>query len=140
MSERQEDEDFDHTSRSIAVLRRFQEAFQESDPIKYGMVSTVALILGQQYPSQRNVFKFAQVAEIVLDRQVLLARPTEGFIQTPLHDPYPCPKRRDRTDVWGKVSQVESFSLGQQVESAVQIAFDPPYVSQRTTPAIRVLR
>ena len=41
----------------------------------------IVLVLGQEQPGQRDVLELAQVAEVVIGGQALLARPAESLAE-----------------------------------------------------------
>ena len=62
---------------------------------------------GQEHPGERDVLELAQVAEVVVDRQALLARPAQGLAQPPLRDPHARRHRGDGPHIREVVARVQ---------------------------------
>jgi hypothetical protein len=77
----------------------------------------VALILGDEHPHQGDVLELTQVAEVVINGEAPLTRPSQGFSSVNL--PNPPLQRRYRTHIRDGAPVIEPFRLVEQVESAV---------------------
>ena len=100
----------------------------------------LAPVLREQQPGQGDVLELAQVAELVLGGQALVARPAEGVVEPTLRDPDPGPQGRDRPHVGGEVADVDPLRVVEQVERTVQVSLGLADPGHRDPPAVRVLR
>ena len=86
------------------------------------------------------MLELAHVGQVVVGRQVPLARPGAGLGQPPLRDPHPRPQRGDRPHVRQEVADVLALGLVEQGQRAVQVPFGHRQTRHRDARAIGVLR
>ena len=82
-----QDRDLDDVPGPFSLFRRREQALQEPDRLANGH----SLGSRQKHPGQGDVLELAQVTEVVIRGQALLTCPAEGFTESALRDPDPCP-------------------------------------------------
>ena len=132
MGQRQQYEHGDEDAGATTLLGGVPEAFEQADgPL---------VALGEQEPSEGEMFVFAQVGRLVVGVEPLLDRPRGGEVQLAAAEVQPGPHRRHRLDVREVVAVVDPLGLDQQGERGVEIALDLAEPGQHHPRPVRVLR
>ena len=93
-------------------------------------------MLSDEYPGQRDMRELAQEIKFIINRQSLVACPSQGFWQSVLPNPDACFHRRDGTDGWQGGPDKYPFGLIQQLQRSIQVSQTFIQASQGNTIAI----
>jgi hypothetical protein len=97
-------------------------------------------ICGDEDPGQSDMLELAHEAEVVINRQALLTRPSQSFGQQTLPNPHPRFQGREGPHIRNRASDIPPLRLVKQVKRTLQVALGLFYASLSQAPAIGVLR
>ena len=132
-----QDQDLDEGAGPAALLGGDRQPIEET--VRRSAPATSAASR-EQDPGQGDVLVLADVGQVVVRGEVVLARPVEGLRQPALRHQQACPHRRHRPHVGGEVADVDALGLLEQRDGAGQVAFDLAQPGAGDPPAVRVLR
>jgi len=140
VGEGQQHENRDGASRPPPCFRRVQKVLQESDLLVHDAIVPFVAIAGKEDPGQGDVLELAQVAKIVVDGEIALTHPAQGFAEPTLGQPDLRFHRSNRPHIWKKVTHIPVLCLVEEIERADQISLSLQYSSFCDAPTMRVLR